>query len=899
MKQKQSRDATEKKDAAKALDSLLLMDEVWDDSDLGSAKEWPQTLQSLAPFIFTLSHPVAIFWGEDLAMIYNEAWEATSHSALKQGRPPNDAFNKHTIDTLRDYFHGRIDRPITATELSRNHATATETSPVVCSPIHDNDKVAGVLVQIFSKTHTNTKAAKEKPSEQDEDKKESSDEDMNDYVNHEETALDRQPFFQKFAEMLPTGLAILNHKADPLFVNHQFHDLTAHRGPDQSFKMWPETIHPDDYDRVMAEYHKAFDSQTDLETEFRAFGENQWRLFLMRPLGKNNLQQFDLRQFGGYICALIDVSDMKNAELAQTRVAKEARERKQQQERFIDMISHEIRNPLSAVLHCAENILDAVQNGEAVSDNIAVDDIVDAVHTIQLCVDHQKTLVDDVLSFSKLDASMLSLAPRATKPKVQMADTLKIFQPELRKQNVDFSYTIKPEYDSCSVDWVMADLVRISQVIVNLMTNAIKFTTKSERKKKIDIEVAASLERPTSYPPNVVFFKTDDVGLKSDATGNPEWGDGEPLYIMVAVKDTGIGISKENQAKLFERFQQATPKTGQMYGGSGLGLNIARKMCQLHGGEIGVSSVEGEGSTFGFFFRVRRGGEPEDADKLGPGELSDKLKQSGHVEMTEVDEEKVSDDLKNISKENTGTNSENPPKDRWQHTADMANRVREKHKDCESTCDQDATSHSRAQDDESRRQQKRPANAGRNSQGPDPTFEQVKFAHLESSDEQDDQGDQARNKDMAKQNEEKTGKSVTQISNPQSDSRPTILFVEDNLINQKLLKKKIESKGFNVTTADNGKEALDMITARSSEHKPPFDCVLMDQEMPVMDGKTASREIRKFEGDHNLPAVNIIGVTANVRQEQQSEMTDAGMNDVIAKPFKMEELLEKVRRGSK
>ncbi|KAG9691730.1 hypothetical protein KCU95_g7754, partial [Aureobasidium melanogenum] len=898
MKQKQSGNATEKKDAAKALDKLLLIDEVWDDSDLGSAKQWPETLQSLAPFIFTLQHPAAIFWGQDLAMIYNEAWEATSHSALKQGRPPNDAFSKHTTDTLHDYFQGRIPRPIAATELSRKHATSTEKSPVICSPIHDNTKVAGVMVQIFSKTHTNTKAPKEETSEMDESDKESSDHDMNDYVNHEETALDRQPFFQKFAEMLPTGLAILNHKADPLFVNHQFHDLTAHRGPDQSFKMWPETIHPDDYDRVMAEYHKAFDSQTDLETEFRAFGENQWRLFLMRPLGKNNLQQFDLRQFGGYICALIDVSDMKNAELAQTRVAKEARERKQQQERFIDMISHEIRNPLSAVLHCAENILDAVQDGEAVSDNIAVDEIVDSVHTIQLCVDHQKTLVDDVLSFSKLDASMLSLAPRATKPKVQMADTLKIFQPELRKRDVDFSYTVRPEYDSCNVDWVMADLVRISQVIINLMTNAIKFTTKSERKKKIDIEVAASMERPTSYPPNVVFFKTDDLSLKTDATGNPEWGDGEPLYIMVAVKDTGIGISKENQTKLFERFQQATPKTGQMYGGSGLGLNIARKMCQLHGGEIGVSSVEGEGSTFGFFFRVRRGSEPEDADKLEPGELSDKLKQSGHVKTTHYDEDKVSSDLKDVAKENTGPNSDIPPKDRWQHTADMADRMSEKHKDCESACDQVETSHSRAQDDESQRQKKRPANAGRSSQQPDPSFEQVKFAQPESN-KQDKQGESEHAKSAAKQADNDSGQSVEQISNQQSDSRPTILFVEDNLINQKLLKKKIESKGFNVTTADNGKEALDMITSRSSEHKPPFDCVLMDQEMPVMDGKTASREIRKFEGDNNLPAVNIIGVTANVREEQQSEMTDAGMNDVIAKPFKMEELLEKVRRNSK
>jgi two-component sensor histidine kinase len=357
-----------------------------------------------------------------------------------------------------------------------------------------------------------------------------------------------------------------------------------------------------------------------------------------------------------------------------------------------------------------------------------------------------------------------------------MADTLKIFQPELRKKNIDFSYNIMPEYDECNVNWVMADLVRVSQVMVNLMTNAIKFTTKSERKKKIDIEVAASIERPSSYPPNVVFFNTDDLAIKTDATGNPEWGDGEPLHIMVAVKDTGIGISKENQAKLFERFQQATPKTGQTYGGSGLGLNIARKMCQLHGGEIGVSSVDGEGSVFGFFFRVRRSGEPEDADKLEPKELSERLKKSGHVKTTEVDEDKVSDDLKNISTKNTGTNSEDPSKDRWQHGTDTADHMSEQNNNNKTAGDQDGKSHSTAKDDESQRKQKRPANAGRSSQRPDPTFEQGKPGHTENNNKQATQ-DPEHDKKAANTYEE-SGKAATQISNPESNSKPTILFVE-------------------------------------------------------------------------------------------------------------------------
>jgi CheY-like chemotaxis protein len=73
----------------------------------------------------------------------------------------------------------------------------------------------------------------------------------------------------------------------------------------------------------------------------------------------------------------------------------------------------------------------------------------------------------------------------------------------------------------------------------------------------------------------------------------------------------------------------------------------------------------------------------------------------------------------------------------------------------------------------------------------------------------------------------------------------------------------------------------------------------MDQEMPIMNGQTASKEIRKFEDDNHLPAINIIGVSANIRDEQQKDMSDAGMNDYIAKPFKMEDLLSKIRRGSK
>ena len=231
----------------------------------------------------------------------------------------------------------------------------------------------------------------------------------NEQVDSKQTQL-----FAKFAELLPNGLAILDQEAEAIFVNDGFFKLTTNKGQND-FRAWPESIHPEDYERVMGAYRQAFSDREELRIEFRCAAdakgeEGDWRLFLFRPLSEE--------PEAGFICAVVDITEIKQAQIAQEKAASEAQDRKQQQERFIDMVSHEIRNPLSAVLHLAEEVKDVAReistNHKDIHNGIA--DIMDAADTILLCVSHQNTLVDDILSFSKLDSMMLSLVPRGQCP---------------------------------------------------------------------------------------------------------------------------------------------------------------------------------------------------------------------------------------------------------------------------------------------------------------------------------------------------------------------------------------------------------------------------------------------------------------------------------------------------
>lgn len=844
---------------------IYLMSSCRSSTALGPRDQWPLALRVLVnSALLPIPHCAAIFYGSELSIIHNLAWGKASGNLDGQGERADTSYSEEAVSSLRASVRGRTIKVACHYFLKSADDFGPEASIVLSTIIDEAGKRQGVLAQLMHNSvmerslpmsHLESAARQTKDHGAQQTKK-----NKQDQSDAKQTQL-----FSKFAELLPNGLAILDSGAEAVFVNDNFFKLTTRKSSDE-FRAWPESIHPGDYERVMQSYRKAFSSREELRTEFRCVtdgqSEGEWRLFLLKPLS----EEIE----AGFICAVVDITKIKQAQLSQQKAADEARERKEQQERFIDMVSHELRNPLSAVMHLSEEIRDLAQEVQFKHST----DIIDAAETILLCVDHQSTLVDDILSFSKLDSMMLSLVPREIRPKWEFSKALKVFNSEFKAKNIEFKYVMDVSYEAFGIDKVIADINRMKQVLLNLITNAIKFTSRKQGKRSITVSMGASTERPTSYPPNVLFFSQDHIPFHIDSTRSGEWGSGSEMYIMVAVKDTGIGISPENQMKLFERFSQATPKTSENYGGSGLGLFISRKLCQLHGGDIGVASKYGEGSTFGFFYRAKIA--------------------NGRPPFTSRSTSDAS---------NTAQRSLEPPRPSYSRSNSGLQRVKE---DSEQRPPiQTLTSHEGIDVD-----------AVDNDSIMNPPTEHRGEAHPEAH--ADDRYNETRGivdsipNEVSSAPNLKRGETERQsaIAEDQSQIQQahgsrqdrTILLVEDNLINQKVLRRQLQARGYEIIVANNGVEAIEEVKRRggeptpsSSSHRNYFDCILMDQEMPILDGNAATREIRDIQAHGDAGRSPILGVSANVRDAQKTGMIEAGMDAVISKPFKVDDLVEKMK----
>jgi len=219
-----------------------------------------------------------------------------------------------------------------------------------------------------------------------------------------------------------------------------------------------------------------------------------------------------------------------------------------------------------------------------------------------------------VLTFSKLDSKLIVLAPEAAQPLRIISDVLRMNKPELAQADIEGSLDIESSFKDLAIDYVTLDPGRVSQVIINFMNNAIKFT-RTSKNRKIKLSLAASRTRPTAESCNVTLIeprgKPRSLSIASAATG-------VEVFLTFSVQDTGCGLTQAETQNLFQRFSQASPKTYKRYGGSGLGLFISRELVELQGGQVGVHSEAGKGSTFGFYIKATCVERPVDSPPKSP-----------------------------------------------------------------------------------------------------------------------------------------------------------------------------------------------------------------------------------------------------------------------------------------
>ncbi|MEA9947756.1 CHASE domain-containing protein [Xanthomonas campestris pv. raphani] len=543
----------------------------------------------------------------------------------------------------------------------------------------------------------------------------------------------------------------------------------------------------------------------------------------------------DNDQVIGYLGVAVDLTEQKLHE-KQLRLAMDAaRSANQSKSDFLANMSHEIRTPMNAIL----GMLYLLQRSELPG---AAQDMVTKIDRSARSL---LEIINDILDFSKIEAGRIDLE-RAPFDLNQLFDNIAdLMRSSLSAKPVEM--IVEPLPRECR--WLLGDALRINQVLVNLVGNAIKFTEQGE--------VVLSVRRFPSGDPN-------------------------KIKLLFSVRDTGIGISKEKQSLIFSPFLQADTSTSRRYGGSGLGLTISRRLIELMGGALEVESVPGRGSEFYFVITLERTDPPkaqQEAALLPPESMPRVLIADDHDAA-----------LNNLVRIATELG--------WRVDAVASGQAAMQ-------AIEDATEPYdiflldwRMPDIDGvaiARQVRARATPGRH-----PVIVMVTAYErrlLEQHPEQQDL-DAVMTKPVTSA---ALHRLVEQLVDERPKARPStptfvarrlegaqLLLVDDSEINCEVAQRILEGEGAMVTVAHDGEQAVNTLKRAPDL----FHLVLMDVQMPVVDGYEATRRLRQIPSLASLP---VIALTAGAFRPQQEKALEAGMNGFIAKPFNVEELVTAIR----
>jgi two-component system sensor histidine kinase/response regulator len=606
----------------------------------------------------------------------------------------------------------------------------------------------------------------------------------------------------------------------------------------EPYNVWSDCVHPDDRAASEKSLQEALEGKREFDTEFRIVWADQSTHYIR---GTARVERDKAGQPLRMVGVNFDITNQKEQASA-LRAAKDlAEELAKSKGQFLANMSHEIRTPMNAIL----GLLDLLQSTELTDRQRDYASKTDGAARSLL------GLLNDILDFSKVEAGKMTLESEPFRIDKLLRDLSTILSSNVGSKDIEVLFDI----DATLPAVIRGDAMRLQQVLINLGGNAVKFTSKGQ-----------------------VVLAMNKLSQQENS-----------VTIQFAVQDTGIGIAPEHQVHIFSGFSQAEGSTTRKFGGTGLGLAISKRFVELMGGDIEITSAPGVGSTFAFALEMP-------TVEVGTEILAEPDRPSvAPQRVLVVDDNPIAGELTLRLVRS------------WGWPADLAKSGKQA---LEMVAAQGSTADAgfpypviymdwKMPDMDGWEATRRIREWAQVANAPQPMVVMM-TAHgretlaLRTEAEQD-----LINGFLVKPvtasmlyealMEASSGNaSIRKIAKGRSNARQLIgmriLVVEDNLINQKVADELLTAQGAIVSLAANGQLGVDAVAAAA----PQFDVVLMDVQMPVLDGYGATRAIRNELGLKDLP---IVAMTANAMASDRDACLAAGMNEHIGKPFDMVKLV--------